>query len=108
MRPIVTREEFYTDVYEIVQQIPAGKVLTYGQIAILLGKPQHSRMVGQALCNAPANRYLPCHRVVNHKGDLAPGWPAQRELLALEGVTFRKTGRVNLQKHLWEIYPENN
>ena len=75
-------EEFDAEIYDIVRQIPPGRVVTYGQLARLEG--------------------LPCHRVVNSSGRLAPGWPAQRELLEHEGVTFRRNGCVDLSKHLWE------
>ena len=81
-------EEFDAEIYDIVRQIPPGRVVTYGQLARL------------ALANAPEG--LPCHRVVNSSGRLAPGWPAQRELLEHEGVTFRRNGCVDLSKHLWE------
>ena len=84
-------EEFDAEIYDIVRQIPPGRVVTYGQLA---------RRAGRALANAPEG--LPCHRVVNSSGRLAPGWPAQRELLEHEGVTFRRNGCVDLSKHLWE------
>lgn len=96
-----TRAEFFQEVYEIVKQIPTGKVLTYGGIARLIGKPQCSRMVGQAMFNAPSEWHLPCHRVVNHQGETAPFWLEQKELLEREGVSFKKSGRVDMKKHLW-------
>ena len=96
-----TREEFFPEVYEIVKQIPFGKVLTYGGVARLAGRPQYSRMVGQAMFNAPADLHLPCHRVVNHKGGIAPNWPEQKELLIEEGVTFKKNGCVDMKNHRW-------
>ncbi len=95
-------------VYEIVARIPAGKVATYGQIAALLGEPRGSRTVGWAMQKAPAHLNLPCHRVVNKIGDLAPdyvfgGAEHQRELLENEGVTFQSDGRINMEKHLWRL-----
>lgn len=96
------RAEFFTEVYDIVKQIPFGKVLTYGDIARLAGKPRYSRMVGQAMFNAPAHLHIPCHRVVNHKGETAPHWTEQKELLEQEGITFRKNGRVDMRKHQWD------
>lgn len=95
--------EFFQEVYEITRQIPRGKVLTYGQIAVLAGRPRHARWVGRALAQVPAGKKLPCHRVVNSAGQTAPGWTEQRELLEKEGVTFRANGRVDMKKHLWEI-----
>ena len=98
-----TLHEFFQEVYEITRQIPRGKVLTYGQIAVLAGRPRHARWVGRALAQVPAGKKLPCHRVVNSAGQTAPGWTEQRELLEKEGVTFRANGRVDMKKHLWEI-----
>lgn len=95
---------FFQEIYAIVREIPSGSVLTYGQIASLAGQPQHARMVGQALFHAPAERDLPCHRVVNSQGRLAPFWTEQRELLEKEGVTFKKNGCVDMRKHAWEVW----
>lgn len=69
------KTSFGEEVYSVVASIPPGRVLTYGQIAYLIGKPQCSRMVGQAMHNAPEGQNLPCHRVVNSQGRLAPFWP---------------------------------
>ena len=92
--------DFDAEIYDIVRQIPAGRVVTYGQLARLAGRPRWARRAGRALANAPEG--LPCHRVVNSSGRLAPGWTAQRELLAREGVAFRRNGCVDLSRHLWE------
>ena len=100
----MTRKEFYTRVYQIVKEIPRGKVATYGQIALMLGKPQCSRRVGQALHYAPDQADLPCHRVVNSKGGLVPHWVEQKDLLLKERVTFKNSGCVDLKKHLWPIF----
>lgn len=68
-------ESFRKEVYEVVSQIPVGKVSTYGGIALLLGVPQCSRMVGRALKEVPDELSIPCHRVVNSAGRLVPvGW----------------------------------
>ena len=88
-------------VYAAVREIPRGRVATYGQIARLAGKPQCSRMVGQAMFHAPEELHLPCHRVVNAIGRLVPGWDEQRRLLDAEGVSFRKNGCVDLRLHRW-------
>lgn len=97
---------FYQDVYRIVSEIPAGSVMTYGQIAFLLGRPRAARIVGCALYSAPSG--LPCHRVVRQSGEPAPpeafGGPGvQRALLEREGVEFLADGRVSLKKHLRKI-----
>ena len=62
------------EVYDIVRQIPRGRVLTYGRIAALCGWPNHSRLVGRIMRTAP-DADLPCHRVVNASGRLAPHYP---------------------------------
>lgn len=91
---------FDTEVYDIVAQIPAGRVVTYGQIARLVGLPGYARHVGHALASAPEG--LPCHRVVNSQGRTAPGWTEQRELLEREGVPFRSNGCADLARAGWE------
>lgn len=97
----VNPQPFQNQVYEVVAQIPAGRVISYGEIALLLGKPRYSRMVGRALKQVPAHLSLPCHRVVNAQGRLAPGWPEQKELLTEEGVKFRQNGEVNMKLYRW-------
>ena len=84
------RAQFYKEVYSITKEIPYGNVFTYGKIAQLIGNPQYSRMVGQALSYAP-------------KGRLVPSWQKQKELLEKEGITFKRNGCVNMSKHLWDI-----
>ena len=95
-------EELRKTVYEIVSQIPRGKVLTYGAIALLAGYPNHSRLVGRIMRDAPDGQ-LPCHRVVSASGRLAPHYPAQAELLAAEGVKLSPSGNVSLRTYLWYL-----
>lgn len=92
---------FNDDVYEVVRQIPAGNVVTYGQIAHLLCMPNHSRSVGRAMAHAPADITIPCHRVVGSGGRMTAMWPVQRYLLEQEGVSFKKNGCVELKKCAW-------
>lgn len=99
-------DAFQQDVYSVVAAIPAGCVMTYGQIAYLVGKPQCSRMVGHAMHNVPENSHLPCHRVVNSQGRLVPGWTEQRTLLENEGVRFKANGCVDMKKSQWEFMKE--
>lgn len=82
-------------IYEIVKTIPRGEVMTYGQIAERLGNPNLARVVGNALHKNPTPIVVPCHRVVNSKGELAKhfgfgGIEKQKELLENEGVTVVK------------------
>lgn len=95
-------EELRNTVYEIISQIPRGKVLTYGAIALLAGYPDHSRLVGRIMRNAPDGQ-LPCHRVVSASGRLAPHYPSQAELLAAEGVKLSPSGNVSLRTYLWYL-----
>ncbi len=97
---------FCQDVYHIIASIPLGKVLTYGQIAYLMGKPRYARMVGHAIHHIPPERHLPCHRVVNSQGRPAPGWTEQRGLLEAEGVKFKKNGCVDMKQSQWEFMKE--
>ena len=91
-------------VYGLVAQIPKGKVSTYGQLALLLGSPRASRIVGAAMARAPGN--LPCHRVVYGDGRMSfPGSlekEDQRRLLLEEGVEFLPAGRADLKRCLWD------
>lgn len=86
------------ELYELVR-IPAGSVATYGQLARLLGRPNHARLVGRLLGRAPSD--IPCHRVVSASGRTVAAWSAQRTLLEGEGVRFRPNGAVDLRSFLW-------
>ncbi len=86
-------------VYAVVRMIPSGRVATYGQIAALLGRPRGGREVGWALgsCHDPR---VPCHRVVDRNGRLAPRFRAQRARLRRERVPF-VASRVVLENAAW-------
>ena len=71
------QETLAYEVLSVVEEIPAGKVATYGQIARLIGRPRNARLVGRILRGAEQYGSYPSHRVVNHAGRLAPGWPEQ-------------------------------
>lgn len=86
----------------IVEEIPFGKVATYGQIARLAGYPRHSRLVGQTMSRSEFYGDFPCHRVINSQGRLAPHWPAQKELLQAENIHFQTNGNVDLKKSQWQ------
>lgn len=90
---------FFARVYEFVGNVPEGKVVSYGQVALFLGNGRMSRRVGQALHVNPDPEHIPCHRVVFRDGSLTPGFAfggteVQRERLEKEGVTFTDDGRV--------------
>ncbi len=79
-------EDLIYEILSVVEEIPAGCVATYGQIARLIGREKNARLVGKALSQAQYYGDYPCHRVVNHAGRLVPGWPEQGQLLQAEGV----------------------
>lgn len=83
-------------VLSAVEEIPAGRVASYGQIARLIGRERNARLVGRILSDAERYGDYPCHRVVNHAGRLAPGFPEQRRRLEEEGVTFRDAEHVDM------------
>ena len=97
----------FEEVYTVVKNIPCGKVATYGQIAALIGRPRAARQVGRALHVNPEPYVIPCHRVVNRLGRLAPafafgGCEVQKKLLESEGVEVSKDLTVDLKKYLWK------
>ncbi|GBG55809.1 methyltransferase [Sporomusaceae bacterium FL31] len=100
---------FNSRVYEIVRQIPEGKVASYGQVACMAGSWRASRAVGYALHRNPFQHKVPCHRVVFKDGSLTDsfgfgGKVLQRQLLEGEGVEFTVDGRVDMNKCCWSEY----
>lgn len=101
----MVHDNFFQQVYTVVQKIPTGKVATYGQVASLLGT-RDARRIGHAL-HANPNEKTPCHRVVFANGGLAPGFAfggpnEQKRRLELEGVGFLPHDMVDLASHLWK------
>lgn len=97
-------EQFKRAVYELVGQIPAGRLMTYGQVAVLCGKPRGAWEVGQIAHFGPAD--LPWQRVVNKQGGLAVGWPgggqdAHKALLESEGVVVSSAHTVDIAGLQW-------
>ena len=95
-------ETLIYEILSVVDEIPKGKVATYGQIARLIGRDKNSRLVGSVLGIAEYYGKYPCHRVVNHAGRLAPGWKEQKHLLEEEGVKLKDDTHVDLKKYQWE------
>ncbi|MDE2777185.1 MAG: MGMT family protein [Chloroflexota bacterium] len=108
---------FFETVWEIVRQIPAGKVSSYGQIASMIApgadiEPTRMRnlaprWVGTALRKTPSGKSIPWHRVINSRGTISfPAGSAQaeeqRRLLEMEGVGFDKSGKVDFAKVGWQ------
>jgi methylated-DNA-protein-cysteine methyltransferase-like protein len=100
-------DSFFERVYQVVRQIPPGRVATYGQIACLLGQPHAARTVGWAM-RASGDPDVPWHRVLNAKGRISAverriESGLQRALLEGEGILFDEEGRVDLGVYRWEI-----
>ena len=95
----------FEKIYEVVMNIPKGKVATYGQVALLAGNSRWSRVVGYALHANPDPSLIPCHRVVDRFGSVSKafafgGENMQIKLLEQEGVEL-KDGRVDLTIYQW-------
>lgn len=97
----VLNDELIYEILSAVEEIPEGKVASYGQIARLIGREKNSRLVGKVLSMAEYYGKYHCHRVVNSAGRLAPGFYEQRSLLENEGVEFKENGCVDMKKHGW-------
>ena len=99
--PTVLTESLIYEILSAVEEIPEGKVASYGQIAKLTGRERHARLVGKVLGLSEYYGTYPCHRVVNHAGRRAPQFREQRELLLGEGVSFRDETHVDMGKCQW-------
>jgi methylated-DNA-protein-cysteine methyltransferase-like protein len=104
------KDRAFAGVYAVVKRIPKGRVMTYGQIATLLESRLSPRAVGWAMHGCP--RGVPWQRVVNASGgmstdrlpDIPPG--LQRALLEGEGIEFRVSGKVDLERYRWIPSPK--
>jgi len=96
-------DRWVRNVWQVVEDIPRGHVLTYGEVARLAGMGRAARRVSQAMRRAPRSRKLPWHRVVNAQGGISfpadsSGYREQKERLEREGVVFVK-GKIDLDRH---------
>ena len=99
MSTSILQEDLIYEILSVVSEIPTGNVATYGQIARLIGRDRNSRLVGKVLSMSHYYGKYPCHRVVNHAGRIAPGWPEQKALLEAEGITMKDATHVELKKY---------
>src|SRR6267143_3725258 len=98
-------QKYRERVYKIVRRIPRGRVMTYGQIAYMLGEGYTPRTVGFVMHGADESN-TPWHRVINSQGKISTGrivLPAdkQQRMLEREGVKFDDRGRCDLETYLW-------
>ncbi len=106
--------DFYKRVSVVLGLIPEGRVITYGQTAMLCGRPGNARQVGYCLREGLAGN-VPAHRVVNSKGILSGAshfmtWDMQRVLLMGDGIIPLMTDggwRVDLKKYCWRVTAED-
>lgn len=107
-KDIKTTSSFFDDVYDVVRQIPKGRVTSYGAVARFLGTGQSARMVGWAMNAAHSVKpKVPAHRVVNRIGMLSGkhhfGTPTQmQELLEKEKIKIKKDVVVDFEKLFWD------
>lgn len=99
-------QDFSLKIIEIIQSIPAGKVMTYGQISLLAGKPRGARQVSRILHTCSRKHNLPWHRVINSQGRISlphdGSYERQFLLLENEAVIFDLYGSIDLNKYLWQ------
>src|ERR1700693_3553834 len=91
-------------VYQLVQRIPRGRVLTYGALAKALRLPGGARTAGRAMASTPSGQGIPWHRVVGERGKIlirGPHAMLQKKLLESEGVKLVES-RVQLKLHAWK------
>lgn len=102
---VLSTQSIYQRICLLVQQIPAGQVATYGQIAALTGNCT-ARMVGYAMAALDGSAAVPWQRVVNAQGKISlradsQSTASQRLRLMEEGIVFDATGRINLRRYRW-------
>ena len=93
----------YQRVYDVVRQVPPGRVVTYGQIATVVGSSLTAREVGEAMAalrDRQPTPLVPWQRVINAQGKISTG-PRQQHLLEHEGVVFNARGHTDLQRFGW-------
>ena len=99
-------KSIYEKIYDVVRQIPVGRVATYGQVAYLVGPPCTPRQAGWALAALRTHVVeppVPWQRVVNAKGESSVG-EAQVVLLEQEGIRFNEQGRIDLKHFGWDEF----
>ncbi len=101
------QEGFFERVYEVVRQVPYGRVTSYGAIARYLGTGRSARLVGWAMNNSHTMEDVPAHRVVNRNGVLTgkhhfPGSRLMEQLLENEGIPVVEDQIVDFKQYFWD------
>ncbi|MGF1688447.1 MGMT family protein [Photobacterium japonica] len=97
-------DDFASQIYTQVHQIPFGQVSTYGDIARFAGFPGYARQVGRLMATLPEGSTLPWHRVINAKGEISmqgKDLQRQRQQLLAEGVVVSEAGKIRLAQYRW-------
>jgi methylated-DNA-protein-cysteine methyltransferase-like protein len=107
----MSTKDFYLRVYEVVKQIPYGRVTSYGAIAKVLGTPRSSRTVGYAMNASHKDSEVPAHRVVNRNGVLTgkhhfSGTHLMQQLLESEGLIIEQDQIKNFKENFWDPLEE--
>ena len=103
----MSKNDFFDKVYNIVRQIPEGKVTSYGAIANYLGVKKSARLVGWAMNASHGDNSIPAHRVVNRVGLLTGkhhfgGTKIMQQLLENEGILIKENKILNLELYFWD------
>jgi methylated-DNA-protein-cysteine methyltransferase-like protein len=104
--------DFFNQVWDIVRQVPKGRVTSYGAIAAALGVKSGARMVGWAMNSSHGQKpTVPAHRVVNRLGQLSgknhfPSPTLMQELLEKEKIRVINDQIIDFEKHFWDPLKE--
>ena len=103
----MSKNNFFDKVYNVVRQIPEGKVTSYGAIANYLGVKKSARLVGWAMNASHGDNSIPAHRVVNRVGLLTGkhhfgGTKIMQQLLENEGILIKENKIIKLELHFWD------
>jgi methylated-DNA-protein-cysteine methyltransferase-like protein len=97
-------DKLFARIYQVVKQVPRGKVANYGQIAQIVGVGCDARTVGYAMASTPEGNDVPWQRIVNREGKISlpgKGGEIQRMRLEAEGITFDARGRIDMKRFGW-------